>query len=124
MKASLKFPRESRLLTARDFRAVFRGGRRARTGPLRASVRKNGLKHARLGMAIARKTTRRAVIRNRFRRQIRESFRRHQGELAGLDIVVSVYPSRDAPDESLWRRLPRLWSAAARAGKAGRSWND
>ncbi len=120
----MKFPRQARLLSAGEFRAVFRSGRRAQAGPLRARLKDNGLDHGRLGMAIARKNARNAVIRNRFRRQIRESYRRHQGELAGLDIVVSVYPSGDPRGVSLWPRLPRLWSAVASTRKAGDSWKN
>jgi ribonuclease P protein component len=41
-----------------------------------------------LGLAIPRKQIRRAVHRNRLKRLIRESFRRHQALLRGLDVVV------------------------------------
>jgi ribonuclease P protein component len=45
-------------------------------------------KEARLGLAISRKSCRLAVQRNRLKRIVRESFRAHKEELAGLDLVV------------------------------------
>ena len=51
-------------------------------------ARTNGLPFARLGLAITKKKTKRAVDRNRLKRLIRESFRMHQHLLAGLDLVV------------------------------------
>jgi len=43
-------------------------------------------------MAIGRKTARLAVRRNAIKRTIRESFRRHQEPLRGLDLVVMTRP--------------------------------
>ena len=64
---------------------------------------------------MAKKHLRRATSRNRIKRLIRESFRHHQHELRGLDIVVLVKPGLDAVDnrtlldalERHWRRLAR-----------------
>lgn len=120
----LRFPPEARLLKASEFRAVFRTGRRARIGPLHARFRPNGKRRARLGLAVSLKATRRAVVRNRVRRQLRESFRVNQNRLAGLDVVVSL--SRPAAGEAidLRPRLPRLWSEVVRAAEAEGKWKD
>ena len=120
----LRFPRDARLLKATDFRAVFRTGRRARAGLLHARIRPNGKGRARLGLAVSLKATRKAVIRNRIRRQLRESFRVNQHRLEGLDIVVSLSrpPAGGAID--LRPRLPRLWSEVVRAAEAEGKWKD
>lgn len=120
----LRFPREARLLTASEFRAVFRAGRRARSGPLHARLRPNGKGRARLGMAVSLKTARTAVVRNRVRRQLRESFRVNQHRLAGLDVVVSLHrpPAGGAID--IRPRLPRLWGEIVRAAEAEGKWKD
>lgn len=118
----LEFPREARLLKAADFRAVFRASTRAQAGPLRARVRPNGGKRGRLGLAMSRKACGNAVWRNRCRRQVRESFRVNQHRLAGLDVVVSLYPGNAAGKLIIRRHLPRLWSEVARAAKAEGKW--
>ncbi|GMR20448.1 MAG: hypothetical protein BMS9Abin36_1043 [Gammaproteobacteria bacterium] len=50
----------------------------------------NRLQYARLGMAVSRKVSLRAVERNRIKRLIRDFFRHHQKGLVGRDIVVVV----------------------------------
>lgn len=120
----LRFPREARLLKASEFRAVFRTGRRARAGPLHARLRPNGKRRARLGLAVSLKAARGAVVRNRVRRQLRESFRVNQHRLAGLDIVVSLSRSSAGGAIDLRSRLPRLWSEVERAAEAEDKWRD
>ena len=59
---------------------------------------------------MAKKHLRRATSRNRIKRLIRESFRHHQQELRGLDIVVLVKPGLDAVDNrTLLDALERHW---------------
>ena len=77
-----------RLLTASDYESVFPQPQRASGKALTVLARPSGRASARLGLAIARKQIRRAVDRNRAKRLIRESFRRHQELLRGLDVVV------------------------------------
>ena len=48
----------------------------------------NDRQQPRLGLAIAKKHIRRAVDRNRIKRQIRESFRQYKDTLPPVDIVV------------------------------------
>lgn len=120
----LEFPREARLLKAADFRAVFRSAARAQAGPLRARIRPNGGKRARLGLAMSRKACGNAVGRNRRRRQVRESFRVNQHRLAGLDVVVSLYPRKTGGGMAIGRQLPRLWSAVERMANAEGKWRD
>lgn len=120
----LEFPREARLLKAADFRAVFRSSARAQAGPLRARMRPNGGKRARLGLAMSRKACSNAVGRNRRRRQVRESFRVNQRRLAGLDVVVSLYRPGAGGKVVVRRHLPRLWSEVERAAKAEGKWRD
>lgn len=120
----LRFPREARLLKASEFRAVFRTGRRARAGLLHARLRPNGKPRARLGLAVSRKAARNAVVRNRVRRQLRESFRVNQHRLAGLDVVVSLSRASAGGTIDLRPRLPRLWSEVVRAAEAEGKWKD
>ena len=118
-----RFPRELRLLTADQFRKVYRRGGRASAGALRARMAHNGRGHGRLGLAIGVKAAGGAVARNRIRRQVRESFRVHQHQLAGLDIVVSLPRFAGGRRESPGRALTRLWGAVTREAEGRGKWN-
>ncbi len=65
---------------------------------------------ARLGLAVAKKHVRRAVDRNRIKRLLRESFRHHQQQLKGLDLVVLVKPGiHKADNTALFLSLEKHW---------------
>lgn len=73
-------------------------------------ARENGTGDARLGLAISKKHCRLASRRNRVKRVVRESFRRHQAELAGLDLVVLARQGTgDATNGQLMASLQRHW---------------
>lgn len=82
-----------------------------------AVVRENGEHQARLGLAVSRKSLRRAVDRNALKRQVRESFREHLAALPPCDVVITAKPaaaaaSRDqlrADLETLWSRIRKRW---------------
>lgn len=107
------FPRAFRLLKPDDYRRVFSDNRRSADRYFLLLARPNGLDHGRLGLAISKKKTRRAVDRNRLKRLVRESFRTHRNQLAGLDIVVINRTGRLLVDNQVyfdslashWRRL-------------------
>ena len=78
-------------------------------------VRPNGADHPRLGLAVPRRVARRAVVRNRLKRRIRESFRHHAEGLAGLDVVVLARTGAEKMDsERFGRLLARQWERAGR----------
>lgn len=73
-------------------------------------ARDNGLQRPRLGLAIARSKIPRASGRNRVKRIIRESFRRHQQELKGLDLVVLARTNLTHIDnQALFQSLATHW---------------
>ena len=112
------FPRDHRLTTEHDFRRVFAQPEVSQDRAFRVLSRKNGLAHARLGMAVSTKVCRQATGRNRLKRLIRESFRHHCTQLSaqgGLDLVV--LPSRQAAtmcNRALSAALVRHWRHSAR----------
>ncbi len=82
-----------RLTRARQFDAVFAANVRATAGPLVVWGAPNDVGHPRLGLAISRRAGN-AVVRNRMRRLLRESFRLLQHDLPstdrGYDLVVGA----------------------------------
>ena len=105
------FGRKLRLITASDFKAVFgQADYKVSCAQLLILAINNGDETPRLGMVIAKKHVRLANSRNRLKRLIRESFRRHQQLLGGLDIVILARSGADSLDnESFTRLLEKLW---------------
>jgi len=64
-----------------------RKGRRIQADSIRCVFIPNTLGHARLGLAVSRKYGS-AVQRNRFKRQIRNTFRQHPIRDAGIDVLI------------------------------------
>ena len=82
------FPKSIRLLTQREFDDVHASNHFAADATLVLKAIANNTKTTRLGLSIGRKVGN-AVVRNRWKRLIRESFRKQKNELpSGLDIVV------------------------------------
>jgi ribonuclease P protein component len=89
IKEGYTFPRHVRLLSSQDFQTVFRDNTsRSSDQNWTLLARQNNFNDARLGMAISKRVLNRAVDRNRIKRIVRESFRRHQQDLCGMDVIV------------------------------------
>ncbi|MEX0976563.1 MAG: ribonuclease P protein component [Woeseia sp.] len=98
---------------------VFGEARRSRDHLFIVLARANGTDTARLGLAIAKKNCRLATARNRLKRIVRESFRRQQGELAGLDIVVLAQRDASRTDNAtLFDSLAKHWQKTRSANSA------
>ncbi|WP_241085386.1 ribonuclease P protein component [Candidatus Vondammii sp. HM_W22] len=105
-----RLPRSARLLTPAVFKRVFQRSKSSSDRFFTILSSPNELPQARLGMAIAKKNLKRAVDRNLVKRIVRESFRQHQRDLAGFDLVVLC--RRDLPVKgklALRRSLARHW---------------
>jgi ribonuclease P protein component len=102
--------KSSRLHESAAFSAVFKAGCRSRDRFFAVYATPNHKTVGRLGLAVSRKVSPKAVTRNTIKRQIREAFRKHQHALTGLDIVV-VAQSAAARQRvsSLQLALERHW---------------
>jgi ribonuclease P protein component len=106
------FPREYRLGTPADFKYVFENAQKSADAYLTVLARPTDRGYARLGLAIAKKSIRKAVDRNRIKRLARESFRLRQAGLGGVDFVVMARPpARQADRETLRRALEKHWTS-------------
>ncbi|MBT8086953.1 MAG: ribonuclease P protein component [Gammaproteobacteria bacterium] len=105
-----RFQKHNRLLESGAFSRVFEKATRSRDRLFTVLCRHNDGRAARLGLAISKKHCRMATARNRIKRIVRESFREHQAELAGLDIVVMNQPGASAAaNPELFRSLAQHW---------------
>ena len=112
-------PRSARLLRPGDFSALRKSSTRLATKYFHCEYRPAGAASARLGMAVSRRVSKHAVVRNRIRRQIRETFRLQRGQLPCFDVLIIARTASATQDngvlrkelELLWRRLASVpWS--------------
>lgn len=105
-----RFGKIHRLPDEAAYDRVFGSATRSRDPLFTVLSRRNDADTARLGLAISKKHCRRATARNRVKRIVRESFRRHAAMLAGLDVVVLAQPQTgDAGNRSLFDSLAKHW---------------
>lgn len=101
------------------FNRVFRDAKKSRDKLFTVLSRVNGKECARLGLAISKKHCRAASGRNRMKRIVRESFRQHQAELIGIDVVVLGQPGTSGADnKALFDSLDRHWQKTRSANLA------
>jgi ribonuclease P protein component len=106
-------------LNAAAFGRVFKDAKRSRDQWFTVLSRNNEAQQARLGLAISKKHCRRATSRNTIKRIVRESFRQHQAELQGLDIVVINQPAATtATRRQLFDSLAAHWRRCRAEGEA------
>ena len=102
------FPKSVRIRTQREFDLVYATDHFAADDTLVVRGRRNGLKFCRLGLALGRRVGN-AVVRNHWKRKIREAFRKQQRDFpAGLDIVVRPRKGATCDYEAICRSLAQL----------------
>ena len=87
-RLTARYPRSARVRARPEFDAVFNRGRRAAANALFALHHLPADRPARLGLAVSRKVDKRAVVRNRIKRVLRDHFRRERHALPPGDYVV------------------------------------
>jgi ribonuclease P protein component len=106
--------RRHRFRVQGSFGVILRSARKFRSphAVLHVTAGKPGI--SRFGIALARRQAPLAVQRNRFKRALREAFRRHAVKRAGLDMVVSLRARFERDDEpALVREVVSLFDQAA-----------
>lgn len=114
------FPRTCRIVRGADFERVFATKAFAADGVLVVSAGTSPEGRTRLGLSVSRKVGC-AVVRNRWKRLIREAFRRQKDALPeGVDFVVRPRAGAKADYAAVYRSLGALTRRAARALSRGR----
>jgi len=95
---SKRFTKKERLKKNTEFEKVFRKGRKVSGRYVALHYRFTGEDHKRLGVTVSKRVDRRAVTRNRLKRNFREIFRTNRNVFPdGADIVLRAMPgSADA----------------------------
>lgn len=102
------FPATFRIKTQHDFDRVYATGIYAADDVLVINAAASELDHPRLGLAVSKKVGN-AVVRNRWKRLIREGFRLSQHELpGGIDLVVRPRAGAEPVFEAIQRSLIEL----------------
>ena len=107
-----QFPAAARLNRQADFDAVFAGNRFAADETLVVTATRTRHANSRLGLSIGRQVGN-AVVRNLWKRLIREAYRRNRQRIpSALDIVVrprkGAIPSLDRVERSLLALTQRI----------------
>jgi ribonuclease P protein component len=113
LELRLHFPKKNRLVSQADYDSAFKNAKKIGQQALVGLYKPNHLELARVGIIVSKRVAKSAVIRNRIRRIVRESFRSYQNQLKGFDIVIIMRHSsciltrselREAIDK-LWEKL-------------------
>jgi ribonuclease P protein component len=86
---SFAFPTQCRIRKSKEYERIYSGGRSLHSKSFLIIVSPSQAGVSRLGITVSRRVDKRAVVRNRIRRRIREIFRLNRHKLNGFfDIVV------------------------------------
>jgi len=112
------FPRSYRLISANDYKQVFKKPSKVSSPALLFLFNVNNKASSRLGLAIAKKQLPLAVDRNRIKRLIRESFREKHSLLASIDIVVLARNKcLNMDNKGIRIHLDQMWNKVIKKGK-------
>lgn len=87
-RGRLRFGPERRIRSKAQYEALLRGGARRNVAGFTLIVAPNDVGSARLGVLMSLRVSRRANVRNRVKRCIREAFRLEQPALGPVDVLV------------------------------------
>ncbi len=111
---ALRFPRAARLLKSADFVPPRRCGKRLVTQFFDVQFLPTIHPQARLGMAVSRRVSKLAVIRNRIKRQLRESFRHRLAHLPPFDVLIIARTcAAKQNSQTLRKDIDGLWTKLA-----------
>lgn len=114
-------PRAARLLKPGDFAALRGNSKRISARHFLAEFSATAQPACRLGQAVSRRVSKRAVDRNRIKRLVRESYRHVRGDLPSVDILLIARSSAVQQTNAMLREdLAKLWQKLAALKPAAR----
>ena len=110
---SAQFPKSRRLLNSAQYKTVLRRGKKLFNPLFLLFVLPNQHAQTRLGITVSKKVSKRAVDRNRIKRQMREFFRLNQLLGPNCDVVMVANPAACSKDNRQIRQaLEQVWHKA------------
>mgnify|MGYP001596760055 FL=1 len=85
------FARTGRLNSSRDFARIYRKGQAARSSLFRIAWMTAA--RTRVAVVTGRKVSTKAVVRNRFKRQVRAAIRALLSRLQPVDLIIQLQPA-------------------------------
>lgn len=107
-------PKGNRLARRKDFQRVFQEGKGIKENSLTLKWINNNLKVSRFAFIISQKVSKKAVLRNKIRRQLREKTRLALPQIKkGLDVIIIVSPGAEKKEKGeLVENLNKLFLKA------------
>ena len=91
--------KKNRLIKKKDFERLFKEGKSFREKFLVLKVNENNLDESRFGFIVSKKVSKKAVIRNKIKRQLREIVRKEMNNYQkGFDVAVITLPAAESKD--------------------------
>ena len=85
--------KENRLKKKKDFEKLFKEGKSFKEKFLVLKINKNNLSNNRFGFIVSKKISKKAVVRNKIKRQLREIIRKEiKNYQKGFDVAVIALP--------------------------------
>ena len=110
----MRFHKSQRVVSSKEFTLILRKGSCAADGVLVLFAVESDRQTPRLGITIPKKTGN-AVVRNHWKRLIRESYRTQQEQIpAGYDYVVRPKKGAEATWQTIRKSVPRLANKAVK----------
>ena len=89
-------PKENRLKKKKDFEKLFKEGKSFKEKFLVLKVNNNNLDDNRFGFIVSKKISKKAVVRNKIKRQLREIVRKEINNYQkGFDVAVIALPGTE-----------------------------
>jgi ribonuclease P protein component len=91
----------NRLVKKKDFDNVFKNGRKYSLSGAKIylKINNNNLEQSRFGFIVSKKVSKKAVVRNKTKRRLREIIRTNLAEIKkGIDVVTIVLPGFEKND--------------------------
>ena len=110
---ALMLPRDNKLKKKKDFENVFKRGKGFKQGFLYLKIVKNKLKTSRFAVVVGKNFSKKAVERNKIKRQIREIIQANLPEIKpAIDGVIVVLPKTKTNFPELKKTIDKLFKKA------------